>query len=126
MLNVNIFDNFISVGAKDEIFKYANAIKPKMGYEVFKSGYDIDDFIKDLVANSRGFETILNNFTFDSEYSMFCMYYKRPKEGSDITDEDIKKCSELVSILNHMIRNEYLNAISNVNTNVDIHDTRKS
>jgi hypothetical protein len=52
MLNINIFDNFISVGAKDEIFKYANAIKPKMGYEVFKSGYDIDDFIKDLVVNS--------------------------------------------------------------------------
>jgi hypothetical protein len=125
MLNINIYKDFISVGAKDEIFKYANAIKPEMGYEVFKSGYDIDDFIKDLVANSSGFEDILNNFTFDSEYAMFCMYYKRPK-GNDVTDEDIKKCSELVSILNHMIRNEYMNAISVIDTNVEIYDTRKN
>jgi hypothetical protein len=124
MLNINIYKDFISVGAKDEIFKYANAIMPQMGYDVFKSGYDVNDFIKQVVANSSGFEDILNNFIFDSEYGMFCMYYKIPK--GVVTDEQISKCTDLVLILNQMIRNEYLNAVSNVNTNVEIYDTRKN
>jgi hypothetical protein len=125
MLNINIFKDFILVKAKDEIFKYANAIMPQMGYMVFKSGYDVDDFIKQVVANSSGFEDILNNFTFVSSYAMFCMSYKIPK-GSDVTDEQISKCTDLVLILNQMIRNEYLNAVSNVDTNVEIYDTRKN
>lgn len=123
MLNIDIFEDFISVGAKKEIFKYANAIMPEMGYEVFKSGYDIEDFIKHIVSSSLDYD-ILDNFTFDSEYSMFCMYYKKPK--GNVTDEQISKCSDLVLILNQMIRNEYLNAVSNVNTNVEIYDTRKN
>jgi hypothetical protein len=125
MLNIDIFEDFISVGAKKEIFKYANAIMPEMGYEVFKSGYDVEDFVKHIVSSSNmGFDDILDNFTFDSEYSMFCMYYKKPK--GYVTDEQISKCTDLVLILNQMIRNEYLNAVSNVNTNVEIYDTRKN
>ena len=125
MLNINIFDNFISVGAKDEIFKYASTIMPEMGYEVFKSGYDMEDFIKQVVTNSNGFEDILKNFTLDSEYSMFCMYYNHNPKDSKITDEHIKSCTELVLIINNAIRNEYMNAVVKINTSVDIADLRK-
>ena len=125
MLNINIFDDFISVGAKSEILKYADAIMPEMGYEVFKSGYDIDDFIKHVVNSSPVKEQILDSFTFDSEYCEFNMYYNKPK-GTKVTDDDIKACTDLVMMINHAIRNEYMNAISNVNTNVEIYDTRNN
>jgi len=116
MLNINVHEDFISVGAKDEIFKYASTIMPEMGYE---------DFIKQVVTNSNGFEDILKNFTLDSEYSMFCMYYNHNPKDSKITDEHIKSCTELVLIINNAIRNEYMNAVVKINTSVDIADLRK-
>jgi hypothetical protein len=123
MLYVDLHEDFIAIGAKEEIFKYATAIMPIMGYDVFKSGYDVDDFIKH-VAESAYLNEILDKFTFDSEYCMFCMYYKHPK--GKITDEHIQECIDYVSIINHAIRNQYMQVIANLDTNVEIHDIRKN
>ena len=130
MLNISIYEDFISVGAQKGISKYAHAIMPDRNFEDGMSGYEIEDFIKHIVLGNQFvkdqtasvYSDILKSFDFDSEYSMFCMYYKIT---GNVTDEHIRKCHELVSIINNLIRNEYVNAITKIDTKVEVFDCRK-
>lgn len=125
MLNITIYKDFIAVNAKYGISKYATEIM-KEDYSDGMSGYDIEEFVKCVCTNSTGFDNILNNFTFDSEYGMFCMYYKMT-EGitQKVTDADIKRCSELVSVINNLIRTKYVESTNKIDVSVQIMDVRK-
>lgn len=129
MLNINIFNDFISVGAKGGISKYASAIMGE-DFSDGMSGYDIEQMVKVVISKNEAYSDILQNFSFDSEYGMFCMYYKPQGKGLAVkektTDEAILKCTELVTIINNLIANEYINAVCSINIKPEIHDTRKS
>lgn len=121
MLSMSVYDTFISVGVRkeSEISKYAVAIMPYMnGWKNDgMSGYDIDDFLKNIVP-----ELLLNNFQFDSEYSMFCMYYKLSKKK--VTNDDIGRCAGLVRDINNLIKVKYLDTLQNIDTSVNVADYR--
>lgn len=130
MLNINIFDDFISVGAKQGISKYVNAITPTSNFSHGVSGYDIEEMVKVVISKNEAYADIMHYFSFDSEYGMFCMYYKHHGKGlatkEKTTDEAIAKCTEYVIILNNLIKNEYINAVmADLDTKPEIHDTRK-
>jgi hypothetical protein len=112
MLNIDIFDNFISVGARKGISKYASAIL-KEDYSSGMSGYDVEEMVKLVVQKNQTEDfNISKHFSFDSEYGMFCMYYKVDGETTlQITEETISKCTEFVTIINNFIKNEYINAV---------------
>lgn len=130
MLNINIFDDFISVGAREGISKYASAIMDE-DFSDGMTGYDIEQLVKVVLSKNQMYANIMEHFSFDSEYSMFCMYYKHHGKGLAVkqktTDEAIKKCMEYVIILNSLIRNEYINSVMAHDFNIkpEIHDTRK-
>lgn len=123
MLNVTIYKDFIAVNVRSGISKYATEIM-KEDYSDGMSGYDIDELVKHVCNNSTGFENILTNFQFDSEYGMFCMYYKLGK-GIKVNDEHIKRCSELVSVINNLIRTKYIESTNNIDVSVRVLDVRK-
>jgi hypothetical protein len=112
MLNIDIFDDFISVKARTGISKYGTAI---LGEDFSRgmSGYDIEDMVKLVLSKNEYHLELLQNFTFDSEYSMFCMYYKIDgKTSGKVTEEAIKLCTELVTIFNNAIKQEYINQVT--------------
>jgi len=121
MLNIDIFSDFIAVGAKKGISKYASAIMPKNDFEDGMSGYDIESFVKFVVKNQGS--NILENFILDSEYGMFCMYYKVRRV--EITDEHIQSCIDLVKTLNNMIKDEYRKVVDDIDTDVYVYDVRE-
>lgn len=112
MLNIDIFDDFISVGAKRGISKYASAIM-NQDFSNGMSGYDIEEMVKIVAMKSES--DILQYFSLDSEYGMFCMYYKHNAKGLALkektTNEAISKCTEYVTLLNELIKKEYINAV---------------
>jgi hypothetical protein len=112
MLNIDIFDNFISVGARKGISKYASAIL-KEDYSNGMSGYDVEEMVKLVLSKNETEDfNISKHFSFDSEYGMFCMYFKVDgKTTLEITEETISKCTEYVTIINNLIKNEYINAV---------------
>lgn len=129
LTTISIHDDFISVGISSKwntsISKYAHAILPEHNYEkTGMSGYDVDDFIKYIVQNSSGFENVLEKFTFDSEYSMFCMYYNT-NDKSIVTQDDINNCMSYVKIINNLIMQKYIQAVSKIDTSINIADLRK-
>ena len=126
MLNIDIFEDFIAVGARKGISKYGSAILNE-DFSSGMSGYDVEDMVKQVISKNDSFTDILNHFSFDSEYSMFCMYYRHEGIKSNVktTDEMITKCNELVTIINNLIANEYIAQLSNVSITPIISDIRK-
>lgn len=110
MLNIDIFDNFISIGARKGIIKFGKAILNE-DFSDGMSGYDVEEMVKLVITKTERFD-IREHFTFDSEYGMFCMYFKVDgKTTLEITEETISKCTEYVTIINNLIKNVYINAV---------------
>lgn len=124
MLNIDIFDDFISIGARKGISRYGSAIL-KEDFSSGMSGYDVEEMVKLVFTKTERFD-IREHFTFDSEYGMFCMYYK--VNGNTkllITEKTIKNCTEYVLILNNLIREVYINSVmEDLNTIPQIYDLR--
>lgn len=125
MLNIDIFEDFISVGARKGISKYGSAILQE-DFSSGMSGYDVEEMVKLVITKTERFD-IREHFTFDSEYGMFCMYYKVDGKTSVlITEEVISKCTEYVTILNNLIKTEYINAVmGDLDIKPQIYDVRK-
>lgn len=126
MLNIDIFSDFISVGARNGISKYASAILNE-DYSSGMSGYDVDEFIKFLLNHNNKYTYILENFTFDSESGMFCMYYKHEGGNYNVptTQDAINKCAILVRTINELIYAKYIQLLkqNEFNTEPYIHFT---
>ena len=116
MLNIDVFSDFISVGAAKGISKFGKAILNE-DFEYGMSGYDVEDLVKHVVAENNKITNILQNFSFDSESGMFCMYYKHNGQTNrlQITDEVVSKCAELVKTINELMIKKYMEAVSDFN-----------
>jgi len=111
MLNIHIFEDFISVGARKGISKYGSAIL-KQDFSGGMSGYDIEEMVQLVLQKNDMMEYMNVHFTFDSEYGMFCMYYKiNGKTSGVVTNEVILLCTSYVKVINNYIKNEYINAV---------------
>lgn len=125
MLQVDVFSDFISVGARSGISKYGSAILGNEDFAHGMSGYDVQELVEFVIDKHD--KELFTHFEFDSEYGMFCMYYKH--NGSyKIAEMDyliIAKCTELVTKINHFIALEYIHAVSDFNTKPIVTDYRK-
>ena len=117
MLNIDVFDNFISIGARKGISKYGKAILNE-DFSDGMSGYDVEEMVKLVLDKNQMRESLMQHFTFDSEYGMFCMYFKVDgKTTLEITEETIKNCTDYVTLINHYIKEAYINSVmSDLNT----------
>lgn len=116
MLNIDVFSDFISVGAAKGISKLGKVIL-NQDFSDGMSGYDVEDLVKHVLVENNKTTKILDSFKFDSEYGMFCMYYKNVdgKCNMPITQEDINRCTELVRSINELMKKRYIAAISDLN-----------
>jgi hypothetical protein len=111
MLNIDVFDNFISIGARKGISKYGKAILNE-DFSDGMSGYDVEEMVKVVLDKNQMRESMKQHFTFDSEYGMFCMYFKVDgKTTLEITEETIKNCTDYVTLINHYIKEAYINSV---------------
>ena len=126
MLNIDIFEDFISVGARKGISKYGSAIL-KEDFSGGMSGYDVEEMVKLVLQKNDMSEYMMQHFTFDSEYGMFCMYYKiNGKTSGVVTNEAILLCTDYVKVINNYIKNEYINSVmEGLDTIPKVDDVRK-
>lgn len=124
MLQVDVFSDFISIGAAKGIRKFGKAIL-NQDFSDGMSGYDVEELVKHVLYHNNKTTNILDNFKFDSEYGMFCMYYKHEdgKYNMPTTQEAISRCTDLVRSINELMIKKYIESVSDLNPEPYIHFT---
>lgn len=125
MLQVDVFSDFISIGAAKGISIYGKAILNE-DFSGGMSGYDVEELVKHVLDENNETKKILDNFKFDSEYGMFCMYYKHRdgKYNNPTTEEAIKTCTDLVRSINELMIKKYIQSVFVFNPEPHVHLTK--